>query len=100
MSIHVFDIGTELLATIQDRNGIVDLSSATTVLFFLQAPSGNVKTVAPDVVDSGTGGQLSYIVIQDDIDEVGEWTWQARVTISSGTFSTDFVPLGVEANLV
>ena len=79
------DIGTKFRAAIKDQNGkIVDVSSATTLKLIFKAPSGEVKTFDAEKVDTGTDGEIEYTTKVGDIDEPGDWIWQARVVMGGG----------------
>ena len=76
------DVGTKFQAVIKDQNGtIVDVSSATTKELIFKAPSGEVKTFEAENVDDGTDGEIEYTTEAGDIDEPGDWMWQARIVI-------------------
>ena len=76
------DIGTKFRATIKDQNGkIVDVSDATTLELIFKAPSGKVKTFDAEKVNDGVDGEIEYATKAGDINEAGDWQWQARVVI-------------------
>ena len=81
------DIGTILRLTINDDGSPVDVSSAvTTKNILLKKPSGSVVTKAASFTTDGTDGQIQYVTLISEIDEVGVWQAQAHVVITAGTF--------------
>lgn len=91
------DWGHLLKLTITEDDATVDISTATAKEIILKSPSGVSKTRTASFYTDGTDGILTYTTIDAvvgppavtaDIDEVGEWEIQARVTFSSGKFHT------------
>ena len=77
------DIGTKFQAVIKDQNGsIVDVSGASELELIFRAPSGEIKTFNAENVDDGLDGEIEYTSEVGDINEAGDWEWQARVVIA------------------
>ena len=84
------DIGTKFRAVIKDQNGkIVDVSGATTLKLIFKAPSGKVKEFDAVKVKSGADGEIEYATVAGNINEAGDWQWQARVAMT-GTGAGDW----------
>lgn len=82
--IHVNDIGTIFRLTITDENGTaVDISGATTKTIYFRAPDNTLLTKAGSFYTDGTDGILQYTTVSGDIDQVGEWNWQAYVKLAA-----------------
>ena len=94
------DIGTKFRAVIKDQNGKkVDISSATIRELIFKAPSGEIKTFDAERVDTkdkdgntvkDKDGNTEYVTIEytteaGDINEPGDWQWQARIVIGADT---------------
>ena len=77
------DIGTKFRAVIKDQNGkIVDVSSASTLELIFKAPSGKVDTFVATKVNPGSNGEIEYKTKAGEVNEAGDWEWQARVVMS------------------
>ena len=82
--IHKGDIGNILVHTVKDDGVIVNLSSATTITWYLMDPSGNVATKTNgELYSDGTDGKIKYTLVSGDIDEHGPWTFQSKVAQST-----------------
>jgi len=97
--IHVNDIGTRFLVTIKDDGTVVDVSGATLLQIIFRKPSDTVMTKTGTLMTDGTDGQIYYDAILGDLDEVGNYKIQGKVTITSGTFYTDIQTFKVHCNL-
>ena len=76
------DVGTRFRAVIKDQNGeIVDVSGANILELIFKAPSGEIKTFNATLVNDGTDGEIECITEAGDINEPGDWQWQARIVI-------------------
>lgn len=76
--------GETIRRTIQDQSGdAIDISGATTKVFYLRAPSGTVKTATASFETDGTDGVLTYVIATGVIDETGPWQLETRVVTSS-----------------
>ena len=101
--VHFGDIGTIFRATINDCvNGVqspIDLSTVTTLQLIFKSPSGVVKTKTAVFTTDGTDGQIQYVTIADDLDEVGNWKLQAYIVLPSGSWRSDIGTFRVYENL-
>lgn len=97
--IHLDDIGTIFRVTLMDDTVAADVSGATEMYIIFSKPSGTtVQKTAVHYTD-GTDGIIQYTTIADDLDETGNWKLQARVTLPSGTWSSDTQKFKVYPNL-
>lgn len=97
--IHVGDIGTIFNLTINDENStIVNLSGADVSLIF-RKPDNNLLTKIPTLINSGIGGQITYVVIEGDLDLHGIWGLQAYVDYGGSGWYTDINEFKVYRNL-
>ena len=88
--IHVGDISTLFVFTIQDDTTVVDVSSATSTknLLFVK-PSGGTLTGGASFSTDGTNGQIEYASVSGDLAEVGAWEVRASIVITGWTGKTD-----------
>lgn len=94
------DVGTVFERQIKDNATIVDISGATSMQIIFQKPDDGVfvpKTAA--FSSDGVDGKLRYVTIASDLDVIGVWQWQAKVTIPGGTWKTDILDFQVHENL-
>tara|TARA_R110002020_G_scaffold123344_1_gene279741 strand:- start:1025 stop:1333 length:309 start_codon:yes stop_codon:yes gene_type:complete len=97
--IHLDDVGTKFLVTIKDGSSAVNISTASTKQILITKPSGTKMTKTATFNSDGSDGKIYYMVIADDLDEVGTYQLQGKVIISDGTFSTDITKFKVHRNL-
>ena len=88
--IHEGDVGTSLEATIYVApKQILDLSTASVKNILFRKPDGTVHIKTADFVTDGTDGKLRYVTIASDFDQTGDWSWQARLEFTTGTWSSN-----------
>lgn len=114
--IHLGDIGTEFVVEIvectgEDANGdpiytAVDVSTNTSLNIYFKKPDGTVltKTAGFASVDSGatndgTDGKISYYSVAGDLDVLGKWYIQGKVTLPSGAWSSAIGSFKVKSNI-
>lgn len=97
--IHVGDIGTVLRVTVQDDDEVVDLSTATIKIIYLEKPAGTKLTKTAVFTTDGSDGKIQYVTIAGDLDAAGWWKIQAHVTLPAGSWYSDWQPFRVHANL-
>lgn len=88
--IHVDDIGTVFTATVEDSGVVVDISTATEVLFLFKPPRGSVDSRTGVLVGGGTTGLVKYVIVSGDLDVAGTWTVQIKVTFGNESPSRTF----------
>ncbi len=97
--IHQGDIGTRFIFTIQDCDGIVDLSNALNINILFKSPDDEISTKIGAVLTDGTDGKVYYDTVEGDLDQAGIWKVQAKVSFATGLFSTDIHTFKVHCNL-
>jgi hypothetical protein len=78
--IHVDDIGTQFIATIEDCDGAIDISAYTPLQLTFAKPDGTTSTKTASFYTDGTDGKIYYTTIAGDIDMAGEWKIQGLVS--------------------
>lgn len=97
--IHVNDIGTVFRVEIKNAAGaVVNISGATSKNIYFQKPDGTVVTETASFTTDGTDGLIQYATLAADLDQVGLWNYQAKVVLSTGTWSSDVIYFDVFAN--
>jgi hypothetical protein len=100
--IHVNDVGTKILVTVQDGTSAVDVSGATATnakQIIIKKPSGTKLEKEAVFNSDGTDGKIYHNSILGDFDEAGTYKIQGKVVISDGTFYTDIQSFKVHRNL-
>jgi len=97
--IHIGDIGTDFEIELKDCLTVVNISSATVKQIIFQKPTGEVLTKTAIFSTDGTDGKLRYITVANDLDLAGTWKIQAKVVLSSGTWSSNVEKFKVYSNL-
>ena len=97
--IHLNDVGTVFEATIMDGTSVVDISAATTKQLIFRGPNGVSKTKSAVFTTNGTDGKLKYTTVANDLDPVGQWSWQAYVVLAAGAWHSDVAEFIVYENL-
>lgn len=100
--IHLGDIGTAFRITLKDGNDIVDVSSAVgvgTKTITFKKKDGTVVEKEATFFTNGVDGVIQYITIEDDLDQLGSWEIQAKVTLTSGTWRSNTDKFRVYENL-
>ncbi len=97
--IHVNDIGTVFRVEIKNASGaVVNISGATSKNIYFQKPDGTVVTETGSFTTDGTDGLIQYTTLVTDLDQGGLWSYQAKVELASGTWSSDVIYFDVFAN--
>ena len=97
--IHVNDIGTRFLATIQDNGTVVDIASASQIQMIFRRPNDEVFYRVGSLLTSGIDGKVYYDTVSGDLSNVGMHKLQAKVYLPSGTYYTDIYSFQVNCNL-
>ena len=77
------EIGVPLKTTVSDKNGIVDISGATTNQVDIKKPDGTVATKTATFETDGTDGIAQYITVASDLDQAGTYVWQSNLVVSA-----------------
>lgn len=97
--IHVNDTGARLILTLTDSGVAVDVSTASVKKFKICKPSGELLVVNCSNVTDGTNGQLKYDFVSGDLDEVGTYSVQAYIELSTWTGHSEIEWFDVSANV-
>ena len=97
--IHVGDIGTIFEVTLKDGTAIVDVSGATAKSILLTDADNVVTEHTAAFKTDGVDGVIQYVTIAADLANAGGWKIQGRVTLATGTWSSDIAKFKVHANL-
>lgn len=97
--IHLGDIGTAFEVTLMDCDVVVDISSASSIEIIFKKPDKSVVTQTAVFQTDGTDGIIQYITVLGDLDQIGTWYLQAKVTLPTGTWSSDTSKFKVYKNL-
>ncbi len=97
--LHVGDIGTSIIVTIQDDGVAVDVSSASPITFTFCRPDATTFTRTGVLNTTGADGKVKYVTVSGDLDTHGTWKYQVTVTISGSVWNTDIGTLVVHKNI-
>ena len=78
--IHTDDYGWVGKLTLKQDGTAVDISSYTTWVYILKDPAGTTASKVAAFATDGTNGVLAYTILTGDIDSVGSWEVQARIS--------------------
>lgn len=97
--VHLNNIGVAFTITIEDCDGAVDVSSATTKQLIFTKPSGEKLTKDASLVNGGTDGVIRYTSVDGDLDELGNWKLQAYVVLGTTEYYSKVANFKVHRNL-
>lgn len=97
--IHINDIGTRFLATIQDSGEVVNISGASQIQMIFKRPNDDVFYRVGNFLTNGTDGKVYYDTASGDLVDAGLHKLQAKVYLPSGTYYTDIYSFQVHCNL-
>jgi len=99
--IHKDDIGTRFLVTVKDDGIAVDLTDATLKQLNFRKPDDTVLNRSALGLGGGSesSGIMYYDTVSGDLDSVGVYKMQGKVSIPSGTYYTDIYTFKVHSNL-
>ncbi len=80
-TVRLNDIGTIFRSTIKESGVAVDISAATTLTMRFRKPSGTTVNQTAVFTIDGVNGQLEYVIVSGDLDEVGVWLRQPFVDL-------------------
>ena len=97
---HVGDIGTILEIAVEDSDGAVDCSGATTKEVKLEKPDNTTVTKPLGFKTDGTDGVLTWTTtLASDLDQPGVWSAQVHIVLPSGEFRSSWDTFTVDPNL-
>lgn len=98
--VHINDVGFGFDVTVKDQDGAaINLSAATTRQFTFRKPDETEVTKTPVFITDGTDGQLRYVTIAGDLEQIGLWKLQAYIVLPAGEFYSDIFEFRVWPNL-
>jgi hypothetical protein len=99
--LHVGDYGTTFRLTVEDDDGAVDISAATTREIIFTKPDGTVATKTAALTGDGTDGQMEYVTLSADLlmSAPGLLKYQGHVVIGTGSWKTDVKSRRIYPNL-
>lgn len=97
--IHVGDIGTAFCVALEDCDGIVSLVGASNIEYTMTKPDGSSVVKTATLFTDGTDGKVVYNTVAGDLDQVGIWKLQVKVTLPTGTWNSNIEKFRVYANL-
>ena len=81
----VGDTGAPINVALTSETGaVLDITGATSIVFYLKSPTGVTKTRNGSIV-SASAGTVRYTTVAGDIDRAG--TWRVQVSYVLGAFS-------------
>ena len=97
--IHINDIGTVFEITLEDCDGVVDLTGVSTITFRLTDPA-NVRTDKTGaLLTDGTDGKVIYTTVDGDLHTAGTWKLQVYVALPTGQWNSNIQKFKVHPNL-
>lgn len=97
--IHLNDIGTLFIFTIQESTSPVNLSSALVRQMLFKTPSGSILTKSASLVTDGTDGKIKYATVSGDLSVAGAWSLEAYVELTTGSWHSDISYFDVYPNV-
>lgn len=98
--IHIGDIGTVFEVTLKDGVDIVDISGATVLQIIFEKPDKTIITNTAVLSSGGVDGKMKYTIsLASELDIKGNWKIQGKVTLPTGSWSTDIDKFKVYENL-
>ena len=87
--------GVAIELTVVQDNVAQDLSAYSGVFYVLEDPSGAVTTKVAAFKTDGTDGVCTYTLASGDIDSIGQWRVQIKLTTGAASISTVRLPFRV-----
>lgn len=77
------DIGAVFEVTVENEDGIIDVSTASTKKIIFRKSDGTTLIKTASFASDGTDGIIKYVSQEDDIDTLGIWEYQSYTIIGS-----------------
>ena len=87
--------GVAIELTVVQDNVAQNLSAFTDVFYVFEDPSGAVTTKVAGFKGTGSDGVCTYTLLTGDIDSIGQWRVQIKLTTGSASISTVRLPFRV-----
>ena len=99
VELHVDDIGTQLIVTICEDGEAINISGASSYEIVIRKPNGVSTAYTPSFLTDGTDGNLVYVTVAGDVDQIGNYKIQGKVVLNGGTFRSSMSDFKVLCNL-
>ena len=87
--------------TVKDQaDAPVDLTGASPMVVKIRKPNDEILSRNASFVNSGTDGKIFFVTQADDLDQVGEFEFQALVTLGGILYPSDILLVEVHENIV
>lgn len=97
--IHIDDYGFYgKLRVVRDGAGM-DISNYSTLRYVLRSPNGYPKVRSAAFDTNGVDGVLKYLFASGDIDEIGEWSVQARLAKTGAELTSESMRFDVRQRM-
>jgi hypothetical protein len=97
--IHTLSYGIDIEITIEEDSVVANISAATDMQFLIRKPDGSLLEVTATFLTDGTDGILKYTTVSGDLDMVGLYKIQAKMTIGTGVFYSTTSTFKVYSNV-
>jgi hypothetical protein len=97
--IHINDVGTRFLVTIQEDGVPVNISTASQIQMIFCRPSNDTFYRNGTLLNSGIDGKVYYDTVAGDLVDAGMHKIQAKVYLPSGTYHTNIYSFQIHCNL-
>jgi hypothetical protein len=81
--------GTLTPLVLNQDDAVVNLSSATEILFRFEKPDGTRIDKVGAVLTSGVDGKALYTFVDGDLDQPGVWYYWLKITSPTWTLASD-----------
>lgn len=79
------DVGSILRLTVQENDEPKDISSATAINFLFKKPDETVTEKVGAFDTNGSNGKVTYTIVANDLDQVGLYEVQVKITTTGWT---------------
>jgi hypothetical protein len=97
--VHLNDIGTKFLLTVKEDGVALNISTATVKSIVFKKPSGTVVVKTATFETDGADGKIYYLSVSGDLDAIGLWKIQGKITMGVGSWGTEIGEFKVMDNL-
>ncbi len=97
--IHLNDVGTQFVVTVQEDGNVVDISGATTKQMKFKKPDGSIETRTASFQTDGVDGVLTYTTQAGDMNVIGLWELQCYIVVGPQSWHTSTTMFRVSDNL-
>ncbi len=96
-TVRLKDAGFSIRLRIKDSEGtIVNLASATVMIFYFKKPDRSEISKAAQLYTDGSDGICYTNMTSNEINQLGIWCLQAYIEIDGGTFTSTIAKFKVE----